>query len=310
MRMFVLFTPLLMVGALCPPAPTSASTVISRTAVAACNAPLTLLLRPGLVPGPGAQNGPAARDIPPNLIVTHLPLYPTAALSTGHVPLFNFQTLPPAYRKIAVIEFALPAGLRTAMGWYSRTMQVCGFAINRSGSFPRPGRPPLAALFFTSRDGLRSVSLTFLPISRNLTLVRYLVQVLDLPPRPAASVLHGPFVRVAVFYQSLGASQSMSHVYHFVIKWQPTIVQLVRSINRVTRIAVCCLSTGGAVVMTEWAVLSFVRADGGVRRVSVGGAIDRIVVGHTRPLEDTNFRVERFIDRLVHARCRPTHGCS
>ena len=58
------------------------------------------------------------------------------------------------------------------------------------------------------------------------------------------------------------------------------------------------------------AVLSFVRADGGIRRVSVGGAIDRIVVGHTRPLEDKNFRVERLVDRLVHARCHPAQGCS
>ena len=44
-----------------------------------------------------------------------------------------------------------------------------------------------------------------------------------------------------MFYQSLGASQSMGHVYSFVIKWRPTIAQLVRSINQLTRIAVCCL---------------------------------------------------------------------
>jgi hypothetical protein len=182
--------------------------------------------------------------------------------------------------------------------------------VNGSQPIQQHGGPPYAALFFTSRDGLRRLSLAFRPVSPRLTLVRYLVQALDLPPRPAASFLHGPFVRVSVFYQSSGVIPASNHVYRFTINWQPTITSLVRAVNRPTRIAVCCIGVGRVVIMTEKATLSFIRTDGGIRRVRVGGVFDRIVVGHTRPLDDTNLRVEHLVDRLVTRRCRGSHACA
>jgi hypothetical protein len=291
--------------------PNRTSVSIVHASAATCFAPLTLELRPGPVPGGvGLLNGAPARDIPPNPVVTHLPLYPTAAPSTGRIPPYNFQTFPPAYRKIALIEFALPTGLSAAMGWYGRAMQGCGFVNNGSASFPGSGRPRFAALFFTSRDSLRYVSLTFRPVSPHLTLVRYLVQTLDLPPRPAASFLHGPFVRVAVFYQSQGVISGSNRQYRFTINWQPTIARLVRSVNTLTQIAVSGLGSGGVVLFSETVVLSFVRTDGGIRHVMVGGVLQEVVVGHSRPLVDTNDKVLRLVDRLVHARCHPAQGCS
>jgi hypothetical protein len=311
MRLFVVFTSLLVVGSLCTPAPSSASTVMAHTTASACNAPLFLELRPGPVPGGmGLQNQTPARDIPPTPVVMHLPLYPTAAPSTEFIPNDVPLTIPPSYRKVAVDEFAIPVQLNIVLTWYQRNLVPCGFELSINSPVQQHGGPPYASLYFTSRDGLRSVTLTFRPVSPRLTLVRYLVQALDLPPRPAASFLHGPFVRVSVFYQSQGAVVAMDHVYRFVINWQPTITQLVRSINRPTGIAVCCWGGGGAVIMTEKAVLSFVRTDGGIRRVSVGGVYGGIVVGRTRRLDDTDSRVERLVDRLVHARCHPDHGCS
>lgn len=184
MRLFVVFTPLLMVGALCTPASISASPKVPLTVATACTAPLTLVLRPGPIPGGvSLQNQAPARDIPPNPVITRLPLYPAATPSTGRIPLYNAQTLPPGYRKIALAEFALPAGLSAAMDWYSGAMRACGLVNNGTASFPGHGGPRFTALVFVSRDGLHYVLLTFRPVSPRLTLVRYLVQALDLPPR-------------------------------------------------------------------------------------------------------------------------------
>jgi hypothetical protein len=310
MRWFVVFTSLLVVGSLCTPAPLPASTVMAHPATTACQAPLFLELRPGPVPGGvGQRNQAPARDIPPTPVDMHLPLYPIAAPSTEFIPNDGPLTLPPSYRKVAVVEFAIPFALSIVSAWYETNMVPCGFELSVNSPVQQHGGPPFASLIFTSRDSLRSVTLTFRPVSSRLTLVRYLVQALDLPPRPAASFLHGPFVRVAVLYQSQGTVVSMHHVYRFVINWQPTITQLVRSVNRPTGIAVCCWGGGGGVIMTEWAVLSFVRTDGGIRRVSVGGVYGGLVVGRTRRLDDTDSHVERLVDRLVHARCHPAHGC-
>ncbi len=167
-----------------------------------------------------------------------------------------------------------------------------------------------AGLFFTSRQGLHWLSLTFRPISSRLTLVRYVLQTLDLPPRPAASFLRGPFVRVSVFYRSVGVVPAMNRTYHFTITWPATIARLVTAVNGPTRISVGYMGGGGAVVMTESADLSFVRTDGMARQVRVGGSLNTVVVGRTRPLDDTNGNALRLVDRIVALRCRGIHACA
>jgi len=207
------------------------------------------------------------------------------------------------------VEFAIPAGYARASNWYRRSLASCGFFVTSEAPLQQHGGPPYTGLFFTSRDGLRWPALIFRPVSPHLTLARYVVQALDLPPRPAASFLRGPFLRVAVLYRSAGALPSMNHVYRFTITWPATIARLVAAVNRLTRIAVSGLGVGGTVIMTERAVLSFVRTDGGARLVTVGGMLDEVVVGRTRPLEDTDGAVMRLVHRIVVRRCQTSHAC-
>jgi hypothetical protein len=61
--------------------------------------------------------------------------------------------------------------------------------------------------------------------------------------------------------------------------------------------------------MTERAVLSFVRTDGGARRVKVGGILDEVVVGRTRSLEDTDGAVMHLVHRIVVHRCQTSRAC-
>lgn len=290
---------------------TSVAAVRARTATTTCLTPLTLVLRPGTVPGIGAQNGPPAWDLPPNPVIVHLPLYPSAIGSTGFIPTNTFQSLPPSYRKIALTTFALPVGFKAASAWYQTNMANCGYSSSGASPLQKHGGITVATFFFTSHDNLRMVSFTFRPISQRLTLVEYLAQMLDLPPRPAASYLHGPFVRVYVLYRSHGVVPPANRVRRFTINWQPTIKRLVDTINMPLQIHTPRMREGGGLtILTESSTLSFVRADGGIRRVHVGGVFNTVIVGHTRALDDTVRGVQFLVDRLVDARCRGNRSCT
>ncbi len=279
-----------------------------RASVSApCSAGLTLLLRPGSVPGNVNRTALPAHDMPAGPVMVHLPLYPAASRITSTFPAAGFQVLPPAYRKVAIASFALPGALNRVSSWYRIAFSTCGYQADGEMPLQQHGGPPFAGLSFASHVGVRWVALTFRPISSHLTLVQYVAQTLDLPPRPAASFLHGPFVRVSVLYRSAGAAQTMDHTYRFTITWPATIARLVTVVNQPAQIWPGPLGGGGSVVMTESTVLSFVRTHGGARRVKVGGEFNTLVVGHTRPLDDTN--VERLVDRIVTLRCRGSHAC-
>jgi len=43
--------------------------------------------------------------------------------------------------------------------------------------------------------------------------------------------------------------------------------------------------------------------------VFVGGVLDRIIVGHTRPLVDLNGRVLKLLSRIVRHRCQAVGMC-
>jgi hypothetical protein len=213
--------------------------------------------------------------------------------------------MPQSYRKVASETFAVPAPYTRVSSWYRAMLRACGMPVESTG----PLQHGFASLSAVSLDGLRYLSLTIHPVSPHLTEVRYVVQVLSLPPRPAASYLHGPFVRAVVVYRSVGVVAASNHVYRFTITWPATIARLSAAINRPTRIFVPDMGGGGAVVFTERAVLSFMRADGGTRTVRVGGDLFTLKVGKTRKLMDWNDRVMKRVARITHRRCTQSNAC-
>lgn len=170
------------------------------------------------------------------------------------------------------------------------------------------GGPQFAGVGSTSPDWLNQLTLIFRPLSPTTTAVLYVAQTLDLPPRPASSFLQGPFTRVAVEYQSSGVLPHSNHRYRFTVTWPATITQVVAAINRPTRIWVP-VGAGGTVPFSESVKLSLVRRDGGVRSVTVGGVLHRLIVGRSRPLVDMNDRVLTLLTRIVQRRCLVVGTC-
>jgi len=274
-----------------------------------CQRSLTLVLRTGPVPPADAEwNRPTARDIPPGPVIERFPLYPGAVPSGVAMPPHAVIGILPTYRKVARAEFELPAGYRTVSAWYRHALTACGLSIDETMPLQQHGGPQFAGLGSMSPDWLNQLTLIFRPLSPTTTAVLYVAQTLDLPLRPASSLLHGPFTRVAVEYQSSGALPHSNHLYRFSITWPGTITRLVAAINGPTRIWVP-VGTGGAIAFSESVRLSFVRRDGGVRPVSVGGVVDRLAVGRSRPLVDMNGRVLKLLARIVQWRCHVTGAC-
>ncbi len=209
---------------------------------------------------------------------------------------------------MARAEFELPAGYRTVSAWYYHALTACGLPIDETMPLQQHGGPQFAGLGSMSPDGLNQLTLIVRPLSPTTTAVLYVAQTLDLPLRPASSLLHGPFTRVAVDYQSSGALPHSNHRYRFSIAWPGTITRLVAAINRPTRIWVP-VGAGGTIPFSESVRLSFVRRDGGVRPVSVGEVLDRLAVGRSRPLVDMNGRVLKLLARIVQWRCHVAGAC-
>jgi hypothetical protein len=214
----------------------------------------------------------------------------------------------PSYRKVARAVFQVPITYRAAYAWYQHAFAACGQLAEGTTQWPQHGGPTFAGLVYMSPDWLNRLTLVFRPLSATTTAVLYVAQTLDLPPRPASSLLHGPFTRVAVDYQATSAIPQSSHRYRFTITWPATIVRLVAAINGPTRIWVP-VGAGGTVLSSESVKLSFVRRDGGARVVSVGGVLDRVIVGHSRPLVDLNGRVLNLLTRIVRQRCPQAAAC-
>ncbi len=274
-----------------------------------CQRSLTLVLRTGPVrPAHAEWNRPTARDIPPGPVIERFPLYPGAVPSGVAMPPHAVIGILPTYRKVARAEFELSAGYRTVSAWYRHALTACGLPIDETMPLQQHGGPQFAGLGSESPDRLNRLTLIFRPLSPTTTEVLYVAQTLDLPPRPASSFLHGPFTRVAVEYQSSGALPHFNHRYRFSITWPGTITRLVAAINRPTRIWVP-VDTGGAVPFSESVRLSFVRRDGGVRPVSVGGILDRLAVGRSRLLVDMDGRVLKLLVRIVQRRCHVAGAC-
>lgn len=275
----------------------------------ACRRSLTLVLRPGVVPPVNAAwNRPAARDIPPGPVTERFPLYPDAIPTSVAMPPNAVSGILPSYRKVARAEFRLPAGYLTVSAWYTHALAACGMPIGGTMPLQQHGGPRFAGLEYISPDWLNRLTLIFRPLTPSTTAVLYVAQTLDLPPRPVSSLLNGPFVSVAVEYRSTGILPQSNYHFRFTITWPATIARLVAAINGRTQIYVP-VGVGGTVLSVQSVKLSFLRPDGGARMVVVGGVLDRIIVGHTRPLVDLNGRVLKLLSRIVRHHCRTAGTC-
>jgi hypothetical protein len=274
-----------------------------------CERNLTLDLRPGTVPPANADwNKPPARDMPPGPVIERFPLYPGATPSTVTMPSDAVVGILPTYRKVARAEFAVPAGYRSVVTWYQRQLAVCGLHTNGTMPLQQHGGPAFTGLEYIAPNWLDRLSILIRPLSGTTTAVLLVAQTLDLPARPLASLLHGPFTHVRVDYQSHGVAPGSSHRYRFTIAWPASVTRFVTAINRPTRVWVP-VGSGGTVEFSSSLRLSFVRLDGGARPVSVGGVLDRVIVGRSRPLVDMNGRVLKLLSRILQRRCHSQGAC-
>lgn len=271
----------------------------------ACSAPLTLRLRPGHVPGATTQKGPPAHDIPAAPLAVHLPLIAGATASElPFVATPGAVILPPAYRKIATAEFRVPISLRDAYNWYRQSLRSCGFAVYGTTVFV-PGHPiAFPLLEAQSHNGLIWPTVQFHALDPRVTLIRYIVQAFDLPPRPAGSYLRGPFVRASVLYDLHTVDPGGNRTDRFQITWPATIARLEQRVNSLRQISTAFSLGGGAQVSSIRVRIGFQRRDGGTRYVTIAPTGD-VAVGKTRWLADTNDVVMKLVSRLVQRRC---HG--
>ncbi len=227
------------------------------------------------------------------------------------VPQVGAFDLPPAYRKVAVAEFAAAASYAALSSWYRANMAACGLRVFGDAPLQRHGGPVYARLSLTSSDGLTLVNITFRPLTARLTVVRYVAEELDLPLRPPSSFLHGPFVRVAVSYHSFSSVPSLAHRFSFTITWPATISRLVRAVNGLNRVYVSDLGMGGgAIVSSAFTTLSFVRTDGGERRVRISTLRGTVVVGHSRALDAYGGNLFVVVGHIVAHRCSTASACA
>jgi len=114
------------------PAPTAASTP------SPCDAPLTLVLRPGdHWPGAAAKSVP--RDLPPGTITLHLPLYPGAVTTREKEP-HPFLSIPATrYIKSASATYLAAADSGGLKSWYGRALAACGYKTDIQGTGGGPG---------------------------------------------------------------------------------------------------------------------------------------------------------------------------
>jgi hypothetical protein len=272
-----------------------------------CAAALVLDAAPGsidtLVGHELAITPRAAADIPPGPVAVPLPLYPLARPSTRVIPTFA-PPLTSRYRKVASADFVTPASYGSVLTWYAPAFQRCGWLNDGT----EPLQRGLAGLELISRDGLRRVSLTVQPHGSQTTRIRYVVQVLALAPRPADTPVHGTFVRAEIVFHLYRPGRHRTS--RNTITWSATISRLVTAIDTPTTVFdLNAAGGGGGVALSHAASLTLVRADGSIVHVYVRDIVPELIVNHTRPLFDPDYRVMRLLQRITNHRCRTRDAC-
>jgi hypothetical protein len=272
-----------------------------------CVAPLLLDTVPGpinaLIGHETSVTPRPAADIPPGPAAVRLPLYPLARPSTRVIPTLS-PLLSSRYRKVASANFVASTAYRTVLAWYASAFQRCRWLNDGT----EPLQRGLAGLEFISRDGLQRVSLTVQPDGAQDTRIRYVVQVLALAPRPADTLVHGPFVRVEIVFHLYRAHRNRTSRY--TVTWPATISRLIAAIDAPTTVFdLNAAGPGGAVALSHAASVTLVRADGSTIHVYVRDIVPELIVNHTRPLFDPNYRVTRLLQRITHRRCPTPSAC-
>lgn len=282
----------------------AARTTANVHAAAACVAPLTLRLRPGLHYAPAGLAFPdPAPDIPAGTVVIDVPLYPGAALTAQHffVPTLDYPDSP--YLKAASAEYLLPIDPATAQQWYRQSFTRCGYRVTGSGESGDARGHTSTGITFTSRaNGNLQVNMSFQALAQAGTVALYVATDVTVPPRRPASYLPADVVRVEVTYQppipTRGGGAAPRRLYRTIA--DPTAIgRLVAAINALSHVvagAHTCPSGSG-----QSATLLFVRRGGQAISVYDDPLCMGVVVGHFPPLIDDHHRVWNTVTALVSA---------
>lgn len=273
-------------------------------AAAACAAPLTLRLRPGLRYAPAGLTFPdPAPDIPAGAVVIGVPLYPGATLTAQHffVPTLTYPYSP--YLKAASAEYLLPTDSATAQQWYGQNFARCGYRVTGSGESGDARGHTSTGITFTSRaNGNLQVSLSFQTQAQAGTLVLYVATDVTVPPRQPASFLPADVVRVEVAYQppipARGARTAQGRIDRTIAD-PVAIGRLVAAVNALSHVVAGLHTCPGG--DGQSARLLFVRRGGQAISVYDDPLCVGVVVGHFPALVDDNHRVWNTIMALVSA---------
>lgn len=231
---------------------------------------ITLTLRPGIhpvlaMPGPA---GYVAPDSPRVRVPVSLPLYPGAAPLASKIagPYFDVPSDP--YLHTASAEYRISAGQHRVKAWVKRVFTACGW--HEDGHWTTNASQFTSGDdFISDRNPQLSVEVSFAADPAGGTDFGYGVEEIILPPRPAASYLHGPFVAVRIAFGQVDVTQRgySLHVAHTTLLDRVAIHRLVTAINALREYrdypsAIPCAGGGGPATGPFW--LSFVRPNGSV----------------------------------------------
>lgn len=273
-RLVMIAVAVLLAAALSPSI-TPAPAVVAAPSVNC--AAVTLTLHPGLNPGlkrvPGDVG--SAPDAPKGPFHVSLPVYPGAARLQHLVGSPFPEVAESPYLQTAGLEYIASGAYPEMEGWFTRAFHACGYLSH--GSWNGNTTPFSNGLTFVSkRNPNLSVEISFGTDPSGGSYIGYGVEDVILPPRPARSYLHGPFVELKIAVQHNSQTQRPhSTIVHLVVRNGSAIRSLVSAIDEMTGyqtvIGICYGGVGPPPpIAPVW--LSFLRPDGTVVHAFANGA--------------------------------------
>lgn len=194
MRFFRFLAPsfLLLTGITCPVSLTRAAETPATTAVPAVCTSLTLHLEPG-VRRPDGSLDPNAKPTPPNMpldpVVAQAPLYPGAAHTVEPLKNPDYAPILTAYLKTVAAEYSVPAGVGTAVKWYTNSFATCGYQLYSRSESSGPRGSSVGIRFRSPTTPNMWIALSLQKGSAGNSLLLYYAYAVTLPPRPGASII-------------------------------------------------------------------------------------------------------------------------
>ncbi|HZU13364.1 MAG TPA: hypothetical protein VFB58_11040 [Chloroflexota bacterium] len=272
----LLLTVSLLVPALCVPA--FRPVVAAPFQTTRCSA-VTLTVRPGLHPpqarGPSIQPAP---DSPRGPFTVSLPLYPGAVSLASDVayPYADYPEDP--YLQTASAEYHTDDTVGAVKRRIKGAFLGCGW--HESGYWSTNASPFTSGIDVTADANPQlTVEVSFGADPAGGSDLGYGVVDVILPPRPAASYLHGPFVVLHIAFGQTRVTPRgyVTHVRHVTVLDRSTIRRLVAAIDSLrdyrdyTAAPLACHPGGGG-PSTGPFWLAFIRPNGSVVHAYDGGA--------------------------------------